>query len=137
MDMIARKFWKLGDCEMDGDALVCQQIDHIWAGKPGTAAYMADCDHIAKITVCGTHCTAIAGRIIGMLNSEGERAAQPADDDDRAIILRAMKHMGSMATASLYHILALDYGDERFVEALTGASRPQLDELLAKCKNYL
>lgn len=65
------------------------------------------------------------------------------DDHDRELIRAAMDYrlgdfyMGSMATAGLYHTLGLSYGSKGFDEALQGATRDQLDALLAKCKFYI
>lgn len=134
MNVIARKIWILGDS--DGSS---QDIDHVWTGKPGVAAYISDPSHYAKISVNGQNCETIAGRIVDLLNAEGITATSPKDDADRALILVTMRNpdMGSMALAGLYHVLALDYGSAGFQQSLNAASRTQLDVLLEKCRHYL
>lgn len=62
-----------------------------------------------------------------------------SDDSDRALIRSVMAHrqaggaplLGSHATAMLYHTLGLRYGFDPFEPALAGASREQLDNLIA------
>jgi hypothetical protein len=133
--------WKLGDHLPKGDQLETQAIDLAWIGEPSKSQSFAHRDHASKIEIYGDDCVSIAERIIRALNAEDAAARQPDRSEqaeaDRAAILAAKAAMGSMAQASAYGIVGLDYGRGDFEAALRDASRSQLDRLLIIARPYL
>jgi hypothetical protein len=134
--MAAYKIWRLGETTHATGA--AQDIDHVWYGNPTTAQNMIDCAHHGKIKVYGNDCIDVAYRMVDAMNAADavlrKTDKSPQATRDRKQILAAMPSMGSMATASLYTVLGLNYGEAGFHEALKAASTIQLDALIAKCR---